>query len=129
MKMVSAICRQHLHDFVRSTPGIAAVMVASVDGFEVTSILNEKIFASKLAALSSTMYALGETVVMEAGISDCQNVIVETPANKIIMMAVPKVDMGLLFTAIADSQSQFGMLLLSCHRCCDEISEDLQHSR
>lgn len=119
-KLVEA-CQQHLQALVSHTPGVTSAAVASSDGFQVAAVFNREISANKLAAMTSSIHALGEAVVAESLLKKCLNVLIEAESGKVIMLAISHTDHHLLLTVIANENSVLGQLLWAAKNCCDRI--------
>jgi len=120
------LCQRYLQEFADATPGIHNATIATADGFEVAQIQNPSLSASRMAAMSSSLHALGNAVVQEAMLARCQNIIIEADAGKILLMAIPGLDDNLVLNVIADSDMLLGQLLWACGKCCERISAGLK---
>lgn len=116
-------CSEHLQWFVSQTSGVTAALVATTDGFEVSSVLHQSLSAQKMAAMTSSILALGEAVLAEADLSDCRNVVIESGGGLIVMLAIGDPRNELLLSVIADSNAMLGQVLWSARSCCDRIRQ------
>lgn len=114
-------CSSHLQWFVSQTGGVTAALVATTDGFEVSSVLHQTLSAEKMAAMTSSILALGEAVLSEADLSDCQNVVIESGDGLIVMLAIGDARKELLLSVIADRNAMLGQVLWAARRCCADI--------
>ena len=114
-------CLAHLQDFLSQTSGVTAALVATTDGFEVSSVLHQSLSAEKMAAMTSSILALGEAVLSEADLNDCQNVVIESGDGLIVMLAIGDTRKELLLSVIADRNAMLGQVLWAARRCCAEI--------
>ncbi len=105
--------------------GILAAQVCTSDGFEVASTRGNGESHRRLAAMVSSMQALGAAVVEETEIGLYQNLIVDATLGKCIMMAIPGTGGDMLLTVVASSDLALGMCLVSCKNTCKAISEHL----
>lgn len=119
------LCRAQLQIFVSQCSGVTAGIVASADGFEVASIQHAQLAPQKVAAMSSSMLALGDAVLGEADLSGCQNVVIESKSGVIVMLAVGDARSELLLCAVADHNAMLGQLLWAARQCCDRIRASL----
>lgn len=118
---LSESCLSHLQWFVSETSGVTAALVATTDGFEVSSVLHQALSAEKMAAMTSSILALGDAVLGEADLKDCQNVVIESGDGLIVMLAVGDARKELLLSVIADRNAMLGQVLWAARRCCSEI--------
>ena len=116
-------CTANLRHFVSQTSGITAALVATTDGFEVSSVQHQTLSAEKMAAMTSSILALGEAVLSEADLSDCKNVVIESGDGMIVMLAIGDPRNELLLSVIADRNAMLGQILWAARRCCDQIRQ------
>ena len=114
-------CAIHLQSFMSQTSGVTAVLVATTDGFEVASVLHKTLSAEKMAAMTSSILALGEAVLFEAELNDCKNVVIEAGDGLIVMLSVGDARCELLLSVIADKNAMLGQVLWAARRCCEQI--------
>ncbi len=115
-------CEAALQRLVNETSGVTAAVVVTSDGCEVASVLPSEASAPKLAAMTSSIHALGEAVVAEALLRRCQNVVIEAETGNVVMLAIPESQGTLLLTVIASKRAILGHLLWSCRTCTTSIS-------
>ena len=118
---LSSLCKVHLQAFVSATSGVTAAIVATSDGFEVASVLHSSLSPEKMAAMTSSILALGEAVLAEAGLVDCQNVVIESHGGLIVMLSVGDPDGELLLSVITDGNAMLGQVLWAARRCCQTV--------
>jgi len=100
-------------------PNLLAVMIATDDGFAVRHIINNAITPSKLAAMSSSLMSLSESVVREAGSIECKNLLIEAEGCLVVLLRInPKY----LLTTISQIDTGIGMLLSNSKRCVEVLS-------
>lgn len=114
-------CAVHLQWFMSETSGVTAVLVATTDGFEVASVMHQPLSAEKMAAMTSSILALGEAVLSEADLTDCKNVVIESGDGLIVMLAIGDARGELLLSVIADKNAMLGQVLWAARRCCEQI--------
>lgn len=114
-------CAVQLQWFMSQTSGVTAALVATTDGFEVASVLHQTLSAEKMAAMTSSILALGEAVLSEAELTDCKNVVIESGDGLIVMLAVGDTRSELLLSVIADKNAMLGQVLWAARRCCEQI--------
>ena len=81
--------------------------MSTVDGHDVTCKFKYDMPASKLAAMMSSMLALGETVAQEARQNECRFVIVESSDGYLLTLRLGE---RLILTTIAGKNTNLGML-------------------
>ncbi len=113
-----------LMEFAKDNPNINILCVATVDGFEVTSY-SDGIVGShgRVAAIASSMHALGNVINTEVGLGDCQNVFVEGTMGKAILLAIPDAENNKVLIVSARASTNLGMLLTTAKICCQNLAE------
>lgn len=99
--------------FVAAVAGVTAVVVATVDGFDVASAFRGEQDAARIAAMASSISAISSVVSMEAGLGNYKSVTISTDAGFAIVYAVPRMDVELVINVIADGEA---ILAQSMHR-------------
>jgi len=123
-KAVAAVCQEYLDKLHADHKGILAALIASADGFHLAAI-QSVIGEERLAAMSSSMHALGTEIVNEAKLKKCYDVVIEAAEGKVLMLNVPFADEDLIMTVVANEAMVFGHLLFSCRQTAERISEKL----
>ena len=93
--------------------GVTAVVIATVDGFDVASAFRGNQDAARIAAMASSISAISGVVSMEAGLGSFKSVTINTDAGFAIVQAVPRSDIELVIHVIADGDA---ILAQSMHR-------------
>jgi predicted regulator of Ras-like GTPase activity (Roadblock/LC7/MglB family) len=109
-------------DVLAANAGILAAQVCTSDGFEVAATRRTAESHRRLAAMVSSMQALGAAVVEETELGTYRNLIIEGTEGKSIMMAIPGTGGDLLLTVVANAQLLFGIFLILCKNTCEAMS-------
>lgn len=88
--------------FLRDINGVNAVVVATVDGFALASAFSRDNDAGRIAAMASSISAIGSVVAMEAGLGAYRSVTINTESGFVVVHAVPRRDVELVINVIAD---------------------------
>jgi predicted regulator of Ras-like GTPase activity (Roadblock/LC7/MglB family) len=118
--------KQHLATFATATPGVAAVVLTSGDGHEVAAHRVEKAAAAKLAAMGSSIQALGDALTREAGVPGLRNLVLEAEKGTVLVMAVPGARPRLTLAVVAQPDATLGHLLWSARVCCQALGRAFQ---
>jgi predicted regulator of Ras-like GTPase activity (Roadblock/LC7/MglB family) len=116
---------QLLKDLTTKNQGILAAQVCTSDGFEVASVQRDEESHRRLAAMVSSLHALGTAMVEETDLGVYQNLIIEASAGKCLMMAVPGSDGALLLTAVAAPSLLFGRFHQASKATCEALGESI----
>ncbi|HEX2493459.1 MAG TPA: roadblock/LC7 domain-containing protein [Steroidobacter sp.] len=116
---------QELKALTSKNPGLLAAQVCTVDGFEVVAAHRSEESRRRLAAMASSIHALGCAIVQEVSLGSYQNLVLEGSNGTVLMMAVPNCNGALLLTAVASNEALFGRFHYVCKNCCETIGKQL----
>lgn len=106
------IAKRELALLKSDTPGVNTAVLATADGFEVASVHAEAgQSGDKLAAIASSIHALGTAIAKETGVAPCKDVTVEGEKGVILLIEIPDVRNGLLLAVVAGEGAMLGHLL------------------
>ncbi len=114
-----------LKNLTSQNPGVLAAQVCTVDGFEVVAVHRDEETRRRLAAMASSIHALGSALVREVDLGCYENLVLEGSKGKMLMMSVPGCEGSLLLTAIASQDALFGHFHYVCRACCQALGEQL----
>lgn len=100
-----------LHDLVHSTNGVDGVLLASADGFEVSSIFQKNYDGGKLSAVGSSILALVQALTNEAQLTGCRSVILDAENGKIMISAVPNANQPMILIVVTKQQVLLGQIM------------------
>lgn len=103
--VVVALAQREVRGVLRDMHGIIAVVVATADGFDVASASRDDAAASRIAAMSSSMSAIGDVVSKEVGMGTCTSVTVQAEAGFAVVYRVRRSDSELVISVIADASA------------------------
>lgn len=115
-----ALCQNALKTLSASCHGIALAYIATKDGHVLASLTREGI-GSKIAVMGGSMHALGDSIVAEAKLGACNNVIIEAGEGKAVLVGITVGRTELVLTGVAGRDTNLGLLLASCKSCCELI--------
>jgi hypothetical protein len=102
---VRGLARQEAEALLGEVSGVAAVVVATVDGFEVGSAVRNGLDVSRVAALASSIAAIGEVVSGEARLGASRSITVNTESGFAVVHSAPRRDLGLVINIISGSDA------------------------
>jgi predicted regulator of Ras-like GTPase activity (Roadblock/LC7/MglB family) len=120
--------RQQLESFVSATPGARLAVLTSGDGFEITAHPRGLPTVQRLAAMSSSLQALSEAMVQEAGLVNIRNLIIESDGGTVIVLGIGTVIPRLSLTVVAADDETLGRLLWAARECRAALEQRLAHS-
>ncbi|MED5431487.1 MAG: roadblock/LC7 domain-containing protein [Pseudomonadota bacterium] len=122
----TSVALRQLQALQDSTPVITSAVLLSSDGFEVATLETDKGKASRLAAMGSSLAAISSAIAKEAGISECNRLIVESEEGVVAVMKVPNTYPPLALAVVANDASKLGQLIWGAKNCCAALSETLE---
>ena len=117
--------RVQLESFVAANPRTVLAVLTSGDGFEVAAHPSNLPAVRRLAAMSSSLQALSEAMVQEAGLVRIRNLIIESDGGTVIVLGVGKVTPRLSLTVVASGDEVLGRLLWASRECCAALERRL----
>lgn len=87
---------------VAEVAGVTAVVIATVDGFDLASVCRKGQDPARIAAMASSISAISAVVSMEAGLGSFRSVTIGTDDGFALVQAVPRGDVELVINLIAD---------------------------
>lgn len=103
--------KEVLHELVHATNGVDGVLLASADGFEVSSIFQKNYDAGKLSAVGSSILALVQALTNEAQLTGCRSVILDAENGKIMISSVPNEHQPMIVIVVTRQQVLLGQIM------------------
>lgn len=88
--------------------GVAGVVVATADGFDIASAARGGLDARRIAAMASSISALGDVVSAETSLGRGTSVTVNTDRGFAVAHGVPRADIGLVIFLLAGPDALLG---------------------
>lgn len=119
---IEAIRRQ-LQQFGETSPGVQVAVLSSADGFEVAAFHSPgaATAAARVAAMSSSITALGDAITRETGLNGSRNLIIESDNGAIVLLALKEARPALALAIVANKQAILGHLLWSARNAAVAI--------
>lgn len=112
-----------LHELVHATSGIDGVLLASTDGFEVSSIFHKDYEAGKLSAVGSSILALVQALTTEAQLTGCRSIILDAQDGKIMISAVPNQHQPMIVIVVTKQQVLLGQIMHGMNQAINHLIE------
>ncbi len=107
-----------LSKMLETCPGSIGALVATADGFAVARVFKKSVAESTLAAITSSIMGLAESLAKEADQGACRNVVVEGEDGNIVSL---RINERRVLTAITSTQASLGMILFAARNCVEEL--------
>ncbi|TXD96511.1 roadblock/LC7 domain-containing protein [Psychrobacter frigidicola] len=115
--------KEVLHELVHATSGIDGVLLASTDGFEVSSIFQKDYDGGKLSAVGSSILALVQALTSEAQLTGCRSVILDAQDGKIMISAVPNQHQPMIVIIVTKQQVLLGQIMHGMNKAINHLTE------
>jgi uncharacterized protein len=97
--------------------GVAAVVIATVDGFDIASAVTGGTDPARVAAMASSISALGAVVSQEAGLGRSRSVTITTEAGFAFVSTVHRNDVSLVVNVIGGERAILAQVVYRCGEC------------
>lgn len=105
-----------LHALVAGTAGVRAAVLAERSGVKLASApLSADASPHLLAAMSSSVLAIGAAMLDDAGLGACEDMVIESDTGMIVLLRVA--DSELLLSVVTDRGAMLGEVLWAAKRC------------
>jgi predicted regulator of Ras-like GTPase activity (Roadblock/LC7/MglB family) len=121
-----AIAQRHLQELVDANPPITLAVLTSGDGFEIAAYPGNLPVAQRIAAMTSSLQALSEAIVREAGLGRSRNVIIESDGGTIVVLGLANTSPRLSLAIMAAGDEILGRLLWASRSCCGSLESNLK---
>lgn len=110
--------------FAQEHPNLTSMLLATVDGFEVAAVLEEKDRASmrRLVAMSSSILSIGVAMFREIGAGKQRLLTLEGENNNILIFIVQNVKSDLVLTFVSSEDESLGQLFWLIRKLASEIT-------
>lgn len=123
------LCTQALVDLLQRCDGVTAAMFASRDGRPYAEKSRRVVESGKLAAMASSLVALGHSVLKELGVGVLDHVLVDGSEGRLVITNVPGSRGVLILAVLASSDARLGLVLSHAKTCAQSfvgsVSPDL----
>lgn len=116
-------CQEVFDQMMAQSEAVYGVLISTVDGHDVTRKFKRDMPAAKLAAMMSSVLALGETIAREAKQEMCRYVIVENSDGFILTL---KLKEKLVLSVIASADANLGLLHSLSRNAAEKLAKNLR---
>ena len=111
--LVRNIAQRESDKFLEEVSGVIAVVVATIDGFDIASSIRGDINPGRVAATASSIAAIGAVVAQDSVLGNPTSVMINTDNGFSQVFSVPRKDIPLVINIIANST---GILAQTAYR-------------
>lgn len=111
-----------VEDIMREVKSAKAVVIATEDGFEVASRVENAAQTSRLSAMASSFSALGALVGEESQLGQCNNVVIDAAEGYILILQIRNPKLVLTMCVVAGSDTVMGQMLYFSKQAAQTIA-------
>lgn len=115
-------CARALDTLFERCDGVDVAMLALRDGRPFVEKARRTMDSGRMAAMTSSLVALGQSVLKELRAGAMDHILVEGAAGKLVVSAVPGTGGLLLLAVSAASDARLGLVLGQSKICCAEVA-------
>ena len=105
-----ALAQREAQSLLDEVDGVKAVVVASIDGFDVASATRDGTDPARVAAMASSISAISAVVSLEVSLGRNRSVTIDTEAGFAVVYSVHRADGELIVNVIAGSGAVLGQV-------------------
>jgi uncharacterized protein len=120
------LCQEELTRLMARCPGIRCAMLALRDGRPFAQATEQNLDPARFAAMSSSLSALGDTVLKELAAGSLDHVLVDGSDGKLVISKIPGCGGVMILGLLASHQTLLGLLLGHAKEGASTISNLLQ---
>lgn len=108
---IQAAAESVINQLMAQVKGIKAVVVSTEDGFEVAARVENTAFVTRLAAIASSLTALGAVAGEESQLGRCESVVIGAENGHLIMLQARNPQADLVISVITAKEVVIGQAL------------------
>lgn len=116
-------CDRALDELMQEIKGIKAVVVSTEDGFEVAARVENTAQISRLAAMASSLAALGVMAGEESRLGVCESIVMQATEGFIAIVQVRRADVPLIVSVITGRDAVTGQLLYFSKKAAKSLQD------
>ena len=109
-KPVFAAVQKEVEKIAKEVNGIKAIVIATVDGFDIVSTSLDDTDPKRIAAMASSISAISHVVAQEAGLGYGKNIIINTTNGFIVVQNVKFQDYEIVINIVAKDSAILGQV-------------------
>lgn len=120
-------CVAQLEQFCADVGGVKSAILATADGFEVATFNNSdgKQSGDKLAAVGSSLFSLGSSLVHEFNLEDCKSISIDSERGRVYISAIREGNKQLILMVQATQQAMLARILHGAGKLSEQITQKM----
>jgi len=116
------LAKRCLEELATSVDGIQSVLLASADGFEIASYIQQSsLNGGKTSAVSTSILSLIQSFTSEIHLSECKSLVLDAENGKAIITEIPHDASPKVLVVIASEQALLGHVLHGIRHCSNQL--------
>lgn len=119
-------CNEQLVNYTKMYRGIETALLATPDGFEIASYASAQNHSpDKLAAVGSSLFALGASLISEFNLNNCKSVILESDRGKVYLSTIENSQLSVVLMIQTNHQAMLGNIIHGAKKLNENITQKL----
>lgn len=110
------LAEAHVKRLMTEISGAVAIVVSTADGFEVAAQARDATQSSRLAAMASSIAAIGAVIGEETLTGSCKGIFIEADKGQIVMVEIRHPAHVLIMTIVTDEKALLGAVTYSARQ-------------
>jgi predicted regulator of Ras-like GTPase activity (Roadblock/LC7/MglB family) len=102
--------------------GVVAVVVSTADGFDVASKAKDPAQVSRMAAMASSMSAIGQVVGQESFLGTHRSITLDAEHGFVVMVEVRRGDVPLIMSVVTTRNALLGQVLYGANEAAQALA-------
>jgi predicted regulator of Ras-like GTPase activity (Roadblock/LC7/MglB family) len=122
-RTAAALAQREARKLVDELEGVMAVVVATIDGFNVASAITSDMDPARVAAMASSIVAISSVVAEEARLGRHKSVIVQTESGFAVFCSVYRRDVELVINVLAREATVLALVAYRATRLARTLTD------
>lgn len=116
-------CEQWVEKLMSQVQGLRGMVIATADGYEVAASAMQGGQTSRIAAMASSISALGQVVGQESALGNSQFVLIEAEQGYLAVLPVHHSSTSLIIGIMASKEAVAGQVLHFGRQCAQALAQ------
>ena len=115
-------CQQECQQLLSEHLGVLAVVIASGDGFDIASATTQSLVPARIAAMASSISAIGAVVSQEVALGNSKSVTVNTEKGFTYITHIQLDGKACILNVVADSSAVLAQIIYQCSEIAKRLN-------
>ena len=108
------ITQRECQNLLANQKGVSTVVIASLDGFDVSSASSSALDPARIAAMASSIAAIGSVVTQETSLGNSKSVTVNTEDGFVYITYIDLDSTNYILSTVADNSAVLAQIIYQC---------------